>query len=1111
MGVSTWRLVLRRIRTDGLMVAAAWLVILGSLTVLAAGVMYSDSVARSGLLRTLVDADPLAANVQVSAAMRLDSVPSVEADVERLLSQALGPADPITVRHARSESYALPDQPTDEVTELTAFAFAEGLAERTALISGAWPESGAEPLQAAISEPAAALLGLASGDETTLISRIDRDRELTVQISGTFAPIDPVDAYWWRDALLLSGTEAGGSFTTFGPLMVSREDLLERTVVNRAALTWRVFPDFTAISPESAGAIRNAVRALPDRLESAAGGDAAIGVDTELGAILTAAAASLLVNQTGVLLLNIQLTVLAGYAILLLAGLLAEQRRAETALFRSRGASPVQLARMSILEAAVMVAPAVIIAPFLALAVLGLASASGPLGSIGLVLRPRVTDALWALVAGAGSAALVALVLPVIASVGPLAGVRRSVGRQPGRALPQRLGLDIALVVLAGLGLWQLNQYGSPITRSLRGSLGADPLLVAAPALGLLAGAVLALRVVPLLAKVLEHAVARRAGLVSSLGARQMSRRPLRYTRSALLLMVASAIGFFAGSYSGTWEQSQRDQVDYGVGADVRATAALPFSDPMWAVGSAYRAIPGVERAMPAMRQDIDLGRTGGGGTLLAVEPEVAPSVVTFRSDMADEPLTGMMSRLRADTPASVSTDGPAVEAVALPDEPARVALDVDILLTPQASGGRPLREIPGSWRGATMGVVLRDEAGLIQRFDAAPVAFGEGLRVVVDLSHEFEDGSSITSFGPLHVVAVEFLLRLPEGIAAAGSIQLLDIQSSASPEGEGWATVPLDALAGGQWVRSLPLEGPQAIQASGSLPVGVTIGPDQPLEGPDEVRFGLRSPGLSAAPSPLPAIANDRFLEVTASRVGDELAVGRRFATPRAIRIVSRVAGFPTIMPDEPAVIVGLPALMLEEYIATASTPGFDEWWLSVEADRSDGVAAAAEAEPLAAAGVMVAARDIERRLADPIALGVIGALSLGAAAAALFGAIGFVVSAAVAARERLSEFALLRALGLSTRQLSTWLSLENAFLLLVSLVIGVGLGAVLAWVVLPTVTLTAQATTVVPPVRVILPWHVIATLALLALVSLAVSAFAASRLLRRVGLGTLLRMGAE
>ena len=65
-----------------------------------------------------------------------------------------------------------------------------------------------------------------------------------------------------------------------------------------------------------------------------------------------------------------------------------------------------------------------------------------------------------------------------------------------------------------------------------------------------------------------------------------------------------------------------------------------------------------------------------------------------------------------------------------------------------------------------------------------------------------------------------------------------------------------------------------------------------------------------------------------------------------------------------------------------------------------------------------------------DPVALGIIGVLGIGVVAAGLFAVVGFIVSAAVSARERVTEFALLRALGLSSSQLSGWLSLENATL---------------------------------------------------------------------------------
>ena len=80
-----------------------------------------------------------------------------------------------------------------------------------------------------------------------------------------------------------------------------------------------------------------------------------------------------------------------------------------------------------------------------------------------------------------GLVALVALTIPTLASGVSIAGVRAAVGRQAGRTLPQRLGLDLALVVLAVIAMLQLRLYGATLTRNARGTLGVDPLLVAAP------------------------------------------------------------------------------------------------------------------------------------------------------------------------------------------------------------------------------------------------------------------------------------------------------------------------------------------------------------------------------------------------------------------------------------------------------------------------------------------------------------------------------------------------------------------------------------------------------------------------------------------------------
>ena len=140
-----------------------------------------------------------------------------------------------------------------------------------------------------------------------------------------------------------------------------------------------------------------------------------------------------------------------------------------------------------------------------------------------------------------------------------------------------------------------------------------------------------------------------------------------------------------------------------------------------------------------------------------------------------------------------------------------------------------------------------------------------------------------------------------------------------------------------------------------------------------------------------------------------------------------------------------------------------------------------------------------------------MIGALSIGFVAAIVFALIGFVTSAAVSVRERLTEFALLRAIGLSPRQLAGWLLLEHGFLLAVSLVFGTLLGLALSWLVLPQITVTQEATRAFPSVQIVIPWGTITLLELAAIITLVVVSGLLALLLRRIGLGTLLRIGED
>jgi ABC-type antimicrobial peptide transport system permease subunit len=119
--------------------------------------------------------------------------------------------------------------------------------------------------------------------------------------------------------------------------------------------------------------------------------------------------------------------------------------------------------------------------------------------------------------------------------------------------------------------------------------------------------------------------------------------------------------------------------------------------------------------------------------------------------------------------------------------------------------------------------------------------------------------------------------------------------------------------------------------------------------------------------------------------------------------------------------------------------------------------------------------------------------------------------VSAAVSARQRRTEFALLRALGLSGRQLSITLWLENGSLVLVSLLAGTGLGLLIAWLVLPFVTVTQRAAAPVPPVLVQVPWDRILLLDGISAVALGIAVVVIGWVLRRIGVGSVLRMGED
>ena len=1097
-----WRALLHRSRSDWPVVLAAGALLLCATVLLAAGAVYGDVVADGGMRRAILDAPPQDRVVIVTSTAGPAEVAAIDEAVTDHATEILGTGGGEVGLVIRTGGFVQAGLDPDDPGGLTRLAAYRAIEDHATLVDGRWPEPGGDPFEAVLSEGAAEALDAATGSTLELVSRDNPSVTARVQVVGTWRA-DRDDPYWTADTLELDGVETRGPFTTSGPIVIPRDDLVSRLAVRELDLEWRAFPDVDGLRVDDLESLRAGIESLDERLRDARLPGRSLRVVSELPGTLAQLDRATLVSRSGVMLLTVQFAILAGYAIVLVAGMLIERRRVEAALLRSRGASTLHLTAMAFGEALLLAIPAAIVAPWLAVSVVQMLGSVGPLAEARIVSTATVDTGVMVVAGLAAFACVLALTLPSLAGGGDPAGVRARLARQVGRTFATRIGVDVVLVVLAAIGLWQLRLYGSPLTENARGTLGFDPLLVAAPGIGLLAGGIVATRLVPRLAEIAERVLDRRRGLVPAIGSRQLARRPLRYTRSALLLMLAAALGTFAASDAATWQRSQEDQATYQVAADVR----VGFDDlalPSWAVGPAIRSFEGVTEARPIVRGTVDIGRAVRSGQLLGIDPVATPALVNYPNAEAAARLPPLLAGLADERPSNA--------AVPLHGDLRRLAVVLDAAIVADTEAD-PEATIPPDYPGIAIAVLLEDGDGRLHRVTGESGRFaGEGQRIELPLTAVVDD-VEVAFPGPARLQAIELSFVGPRDVISIGRVDVLGVEASPTTAGDEWVDVGwAPNAAGWRWVairsgddRSYrpPPAGP------GSIVFGYEPELAEPLYGGGGSAV-FRSAAAPAESAVLPAVVSEAFLAESGAGVGEELAVavtGQRLT----LRVVGSTPDFPSLDPRVPFAIVDATTLERARQARTGQLVPTREWWLTVDPSSAPSVEEALRRAPVAADDV-VGRESLTRSLAgDPVSLGIIGALGLGALAALVFAAIGFVVSATVATSERVTEFAILRALGLSVRELSAWVSLENAFLLVFGLVAGSGLGILLAWLVLPFATLTERGEAAVPAAEIVVPWPAMLPIYVAALALFAVTVVLVTRQVRAAEISTVLRAGEE
>ncbi|WP_307182427.1 FtsX-like permease family protein [Streptomyces canus] len=1073
-----------RARAHRLLLAAALLTVLLITAVLATLTAYSGAIGDAALRHALQDPRNAADTALVVKADvpedRRTAADTAVRDVARQTFDGL----PVTVRtFLRSGPYALPRslQPERERSgdpDLTHFAALDR--SRLRLVEGRLPGRSDGRVEVALPQAAARALDLGPGARFTLTDRL-RGPAVRVTVTGLYRPVRADDPYWLLDDLHGRGIKQL-DFTTYGPLLADPGVLADGTV-SVGASGWLASADFATVTTARSDVLR----------ETAVAGNAALRKESSLGGATTASTSlpevldrtdrSLLVSRSTLLIVALQLVLLAGCALLLVAGLLSSERTGESRLLLARGASRGRIAGLAALEAALLALPALLCAPLLAAPLTRTLAGRGPLARIGLHLEVPAGGraGVWLVAAAVALGCALAVTLPALTS---------SFARGRARALPGavRAGADLGLLAVAGVAYFQLShQTSGAVTDDLPhsrlrssggtpiGVLGVDPLLVAAPALALLAGTVLTLRLLPPLARLAERRATGGRGLTAALAGWQIARRPMRGAGPVLLLVLAMALGMLAIGQGASWDRSQSDQADFRAGAPVRV---LTSGDAGLGRTEEYAAVAGVRRAAPAARSELPLSGSQV-ATVLALDTSRASMLI--RPDLHSGPfLQGL---------------GPkgSVAGVKVPADTARLRL------TAALRG-------PGPSTTAQVTLTLEDRYGTPYRVPAGQLP-ADGRAHALDV---------YVSGGPLTLTDLELIVSVPSGAAEQHRFTLTALTATGTegtvrrlPLPTTWkVTSSHDGVASTPDPKTKPAP-PRLSSGSGRLTVDYGTGfiPSDDMWSTGSLTVRMKAP--QPKPAEVTAVATERFLASAGASPGDRLDVPLGGETV-SVRIVRSIRELPTASDSGGALLVDLRSVNRELQARYNRGVEPTEWWLMTEPGGSEKVAAALRARPDMDPAQVVVRDELAGQLRDdPFGAGPEAAFAAAAGVAAALAAVGFAVGAAGSLRERGAEFAVLRALGAPRRRLARAVAVEQGVLVVLALLVGALLGTVLTRAVVPLIVLTDEATRPVPRVLVQLPLPQAA--ALLAAVALAPILVTAALALRRADPARALREGGE
>ena len=555
---------------------------------------------------------------------------------------------------------------------------------------------------------------------------------------------------------------------------------------------------------------------------------------------------------------------------------------------------------------------------------------------------------------------------------------------------------------------------------------------------------------------VLRQAVGRAPAWIA-VGLRQMARDPLRYSGLMVLLITATGLAVIATTVGATLDRSNLERISHDAAADLRI-AGIPAvaAQGVSAFRQKFTNVPDVSGVAVGLRKTGSFGATGRGRqfAVMALDPVAFGRMSWFRQDYSEHTLPTLMRGLAV---------GETVGSIIVPEG----ASTIGAWIKPDKSYSQMF-----------LWAVFREADGRFSKVTMGNLGSAEWHRVEVEI-----DDLEL----PAELVAIQIFEPTYGAGGTAGFLQLDDIHVT----GSGVTGTVANGAGDDSQVVLEDFEGPMLwtpIPTSALSEDSVALVSDEPHSGQragvfsfgQDTLAGVRGFFVNPTAGPLPVLMS--------SVMADDVGLGPGIATtisvegaPVTIVVTAVVEHFPSLgFGSRDFIVTDVEGLVAHlGIISLPYTLEPNELFVSYAPDSHDEVVETLNSLVAGAGSVTFSDRSgrIDALERDPlVSAGWRGMVWVALALGTLSAGLGYATFVIAFADRSRGQFAIMRVLGWSKRQVLGLMGVEHVLIILFGVGLGVWAGLQMSDLLASSVAVTDSGGQIIPPIILTTSWGVLA-----------------------------------